>query len=127
MTLFEECREALSADFNIVEGQAQQDAIDTLYKYPLVKGSITWSEMEYSDYENIDALLNANPMKNADVFVFADDENIPIFRTKLSLIAENIYDVIALSPKLFIFNNEVILEPLFPTEMFRLGKKANNS
>ncbi|MBG5757339.1 hypothetical protein I5E65_30810 [Pseudomonas aeruginosa] len=126
MTLFEECKEALRADFNIVEGQAQQDAIDILYKYPLEKGNILWSEMEYSDYENIDALLDVNSIKNADVFVFADDVNIPIFRTNLKLIAENIYDVIALSPKLFIFNNNMILEPLFPTEMFRLGIKAIN-
>lgn len=127
MTLFEECKEALSADFNIVEGQAHRDAIEILYKYQFAKGSINWSEMECSDYENIDALLNAAPMGNDNVFVFVDDASIPIFRTKLRLIAENIYDVIALSPKLFIFNDEVILEPLFPTEMFRLGIKANDS
>lgn len=126
MTLFEECREALSADFNIVEGQDERNAIDILYKYPFAKGSIVWSEMECSDYENIDDLLEGNPIRNDDVFVFVDDESIPIFRTKLNLIAENIYDVTALSPKLFIFNNKVILEPLFPTEMFRLGIKDNN-
>ncbi|NUU64732.1 hypothetical protein HQN64_01220 [Enterobacteriaceae bacterium BIT-l23] len=121
MTLFDECREALSADFNMVEGKAQQEAIDILNKYPLVKGSVTWSVIKYSDYENIDALLSAHHIENDEVFVFADDADIPVFRSRLSLIAENIYDVTALSPKLFIFNNEVIIQPLFPTEMFRLG------
>lgn len=123
MTLFDECREALSADFNIIEGKDQQEVIDILNKYPFAKGSVTWSEIKYSDYESIDALLRSHHIENDDVFVFADDANIPIFRTRLSLIAENIYDVIALSPKLFIFNNELIMQPLFPTEMFRLGIK----
>ncbi|WP_454878527.1 CDI toxin immunity protein [Serratia inhibens] len=123
MTLFDECREALSADFNIVEGKAQQEAIDILNKYPLAKGSVTWSVIKHSDYESFDDLLSAHHIENDDVFVFADDADIPVFRSKLSLIAENIYDVTALSPKLFIFNNEVIIQPLFPTEIFRIGIK----
>lgn len=125
MTLFEECKEALRADFNVVEGQARQEAIDILYSYPFSRGGVDWSEINFSDYESIDALLSANPTINNDVFVLVDDASIPVFRAGLILISENIYDVISLSPKLFIFNNEVILEPLFPTEMFRLGVKSN--
>lgn len=124
MTLFEECQEALSADFSIVEGQEKKVAIDIFNKYPFVSGAISWPEIEYSDYESIDDLLNISLMKNANVFVLVDDASIPIFRTNLSLIAENIYDVTALSPKLFIFNDEIILQPLFPTEKFRLGIRA---
>ncbi|AHK18722.1 hypothetical protein BF17_04770 [Yersinia similis] len=121
MTLFEECKEALSADFIIVKGRLQKDAIDIFNKYPLVNGNISWSEIEYSDYEDINHLLNANSIENDNVFVFVDDVSIPIFRSNLNLLSENIHDVTALSPKLFIFNNDVILQPLFPTEMFRLG------
>ncbi|MBD8109474.1 hypothetical protein [Erwinia persicina] len=121
MTLFDECREALSADFNMVEGKAQREAIDILKKYPFVKGNVVWSAMKYSDYESIDALLSAHFIENDKVFVFADDADIPVFRSNLRLIAKNIYDVIALSTKLFIFNDEIIIQPLFPTEMFRLG------
>lgn len=121
MTLFDECREALSADFNIVEGKDQQDALDILNKYPLAKGNVTWSAIRHSDYESIDELLSALSVQNDYVFVLADDANIPVFRSKLSLIAENIYDVTALSPKLFIFNDELIIQPLFPTDIFRLG------
>lgn len=123
MTLFDECREALSADFNMVKGQEYQEAIDILNKYLLAKECTTWSAIRYSDYESIDELLSANSVKNDGVFVFTDDESIPVFRSKLSLIAKNIYDVTALSPKLFIFNDEVIIQPLFPTDMFRLGIK----
>ncbi|MEY8771888.1 hypothetical protein AB6T85_15920 [Erwinia sp. ACCC 02193] len=121
MTLFEECQKALSADFEIIEGQKKKEVVDILNKYPFASGSISWSEIDHSDHENIDDLLNRSPMRNADVFVLVDDANIPVFRTNLSLIAENIYDVTALSPRLFIFNDEIILQPLFPTEMFRLG------
>lgn len=123
MTLFDECREALCADFYIVEGQDEQEVLGILNKYPFVKGNIFWSEIKYSDYDSIDELLNKNTIINDDVFVFVDDASIPVFRTKLSLIAENIYDVTALSPKLFIFNNEIIIQPLFPTDDFRLGIK----
>lgn len=121
MTLFDECQEALSADFNMVDGKAQREAIDILKKYPFVKGNIMWSAIKYSDYESIDALLSAHYIENDKVFVFADDVDIPVFRSNLRLIAKNIYDVIALSTKLFIFNDEIIIQPLFPTEMFRLG------
>ncbi|MFZ4835188.1 hypothetical protein [Rouxiella sp. Mn2063] len=121
MTLFDECREALSADFDIVEGQSKQEAMDILNKYPFTKGSVTWSEIKHLDYENIDALLSINTMRNDYVFVFADDASIPIFKSKLSLIVENIYDVTALSPKIFIFNDKLIMQPLFPTDIFRVG------
>lgn len=123
MTLFDECREALSADFDMVEGQREKQVIDILNKYPMAKGNVIWSEIKYSDYENITDLLSAMSIKNDDVFVFTDDVSIPVFRSKLSLIAENIYDVTALSPKLFIFNDYMIIQPLFPTDMFRLGIK----
>jgi hypothetical protein len=124
MTLFEECKEALATDFFIVNGQNEKDALDILNTYPLVNGNISWSEIEYSDYEDISNLLSVNPIENDSVFVFVDDADIPIFRSNLSLISENIYDVTALSPKIFIFNNNVILHPLFPTELFRLGIKT---
>ncbi|MGM3172682.1 hypothetical protein [Dickeya lacustris] len=124
MTLFDECKEALSADFSVIDGKALKDVMDILNQYPFSRGGLVWSEMKFSDYGNIDDLLIKSPMKTDDVFVFADDASIPVFKTKLKLIAENIYDVTALSPKLFIFNDEIILQPLFPTEMIRLGIKA---
>ncbi|MDT0178002.1 hypothetical protein Q9R34_18405 [Enterobacter sp. BRE11] len=124
MTLFEECQEAVSADFGIVEDQQKKEVVDIFNKYPFESGAILWSRIEYYDYEDIDSLLNVNLMENVNVFVLADDENIPIFRANLSLIAENIYAVTALSPKLFIFNDEIILQPLFPTERFRLGIRS---
>lgn len=64
MTLFEECREALRADFNMLEGNAQQESIDILNKYPMTKGSVTWSAIKHSDYESINALLSAYHIEN---------------------------------------------------------------
>lgn len=124
MTLFDECKEALSADFDVLEGQREKEAINILHQFPFANGNILWEDLKYSDYEDINALISDNHNKNDDVFVFVDDISIPIFRTKLILIAENIYDVTALSPKLFVFNNELILQPLFPTEIIRLGMKS---
>jgi hypothetical protein len=94
-----------------------------LYKFPFSNGNILWAEFNYVDYEDINELISDNNNKNYDVFVFVDDINIPIFKTNLALIAENIYDVTALSPKIFIFNDKLILQPLFPNETIRLGRK----
>lgn len=124
MTLFEECQKALSADFEIFEGQDEKKAVEILNSYFFVKGVISWEEIEHADYECIDDLLNVTTMKNTEVYVLVDDASIPVFRTNLSLIAKNIYDVIALSPRLFIFNDEIILQPLFPTEIFRFGIRS---
>ena len=121
MTLFEECKEALKADFKIIDSEAEKTAINILNSYPFENGNIYWSRINYVDYDSIDALLGARKLKINDVFVFADDAEIPVFSTNLILLAENIYDVTALSPKLFIFNNEMILQPLFPSEMFRVS------
>ena len=124
MILFDECKEALSADFDVFEGQREKDALDVLYKFPFSNGNLLWVDLNYSEYEDVNAFISKNNNKNYDVFVFADEIDIPLFKTNLALIAENIYDVTALSPKMFFFNNELILQPLFPSEMIRVSFKS---
>ena len=123
MNLFDECKEALGADFEVLEGQREKDALNILYKFPFINGNLLCDDFNYSDYEDINHLISDCYNKKHDVFVFVDNINIPVFRTNLVLVAENIYDVTALSPKLFIFNNELIIQPLFPTDIIRLGIK----
>lgn len=126
MTLFDECKNALNADFFLVEGLDERQAIDILKEYPFHSENIDWNDIHFIDCETFDDVLNKKGIKNNIVFVFTDDSNIPMFRSNLNLISENIYDVMALSPKLFIFNDEIIIQPLFPTEMFRLGIRIDS-
>ena len=126
MTLFDECKEALLADFNIVSGNEEKKAIDLLYNYPIATGGVLWKEIKYTDYDDLYNVLSANTIKNHDVFVLADDADIPLFRTNIKLIAENVYDVTALSPTLFIYNDEIIIQPLFPSETFRVGLRSDH-
>ena len=122
MSLFEECKEALSADFTIID--KEEERVTTILEgYPFVSGNISWSEISFRDFETSDELLCQSWLKNENVYVIADDANIPIFRTNLRLVLENIYDVAALSPKMFIFNESMILQPLFPTDALRLGTR----
>ena len=122
MSLFEECKEALSADFTIID--KDEERVNTILEgYPFVSGNISWSEISFRDFETSDELLCQSWLKNENVYVIADDANIPIFRTNLRLVLENIYDVAALSPKMFIFNERMILQPLFPTDALRLGTR----
>ena len=122
MSLFEECKEALSADFTIID--KEEERVTTILEgYPFVSRNISWSEISFRDFETSDELLCQSRLKNEDVYVIADDANIPLFRTNLRLVLENIYDVAALSPKMFIFNENLILQPLFPTDALRLGTR----
>lgn len=120
MTLFEECKAALKADFHIVEGEQEKAAINILSGYLSPHGGVAWSEMDPADHESLDAILNSGLLNNQPVFVLAD---IPVFKTNVKLIAENIDDVTALCPVLYIFNEEIILQPLFPTGKIRAGSK----
>ncbi|KIP98718.1 MULTISPECIES: hypothetical protein [Pseudomonas] len=121
MTLFEECKEALGADFRVIDGDGFVAAMNVLKKYPVSKNGVVWEELSFKDYDGIEELLSGVANKIDGVYVLADDAEIPLFCTNLKLIAENIYAVTALSPKLLIFNDRVIMQPLFPTEMIRLG------
>lgn len=121
MTLFEECRELLKADFDIMEGDDLSMVMDIFYQYPWHSENLMWSAMDFSDHEISHEMFNGSSFVNETVFVIADDANVPVFRTRLQLIIDNIYDVIALSPKLFIFNDNLMISPLFPHDFIRFS------
>lgn len=121
MTLFEECKELLKADFDVVEGDELSMAMDIFHQYRWHSGKIMWSEMDFSDHEITHEVFNGSGLGNESVFVIADDANVPVFRTHLQLIVDNIYDVIAISPNLYIFNDNLMMQPLFPHDFIRLS------
>ncbi|WP_239375222.1 CDI toxin immunity protein [Snodgrassella gandavensis] len=123
MNLFEECKEALKEDFQIIEGKTLKKVSDILYQFPLVKGNIVWSDLKFKDFNNFNDILMLDNLENKKAYVIADDREIPVFKTNLFLIDKNIYDVLALSSKLFIFNNEMIIQPLFPSDTYRFAFK----
>lgn len=122
MTLFEECKEALGVDFKLIDGDDFIVAMSVLEKYPISKGGVVWADLSFKDFDGVENLLSEVSGVVGDVYVLADDADVPLFQTSLKLVAENIYDVTALSPKLLIFNDRMIIQPLFPTEAIRLGK-----
>lgn len=119
MNLFDECKEALGEDFNIVEGHDCDTAIFIFNQYPIINGNISWPDVGYIEYENIKEFVRKQSFENNHFFVLVDDASIPVFRTSTRALSENVCDITALSPKIFIFNDEVILQPLFPTDKFR--------
>lgn len=121
MTLFEECRTALKDDFTIVEGEQLNQAMGIFHQYPWQNGDIEWSKMDFIDYDITDTLLRDMALKDMAVFAITDDADIPVFKTRLNLVISNIYDVMALSPKLFIFNDKVVMKSLFPHDVVRVG------
>lgn len=121
MTLFDECRELLKADFDVVEGDKLSLVMDIFHQYPWHSGDLIWSEMDFSDYELTHGMLIGSGLGNETVFVIADDADVPVFRTHLQLIVDNIYDVIAISPNLFIFKDKIMIKPLFPHNFIRFG------
>ena len=56
MSLFEECKQALSADFTIID--KEEERVTTILEgYPFVSGNISWSEIRFRDFETSDELL----------------------------------------------------------------------
>ncbi|EOJ9647623.1 hypothetical protein ABTW56_14970 [Enterobacter roggenkampii] len=46
MSLFEECKQALSADFTIID--KEEERVTTILEgYPFVSGNISWSEISF--------------------------------------------------------------------------------
>ncbi|MBJ6351992.1 MULTISPECIES: hypothetical protein [Acinetobacter] len=126
MSLFEECKNALKNDFQIISGIDVEDVYTKLNMYPIKQNCILWTDMNFNDFDNMDELLESmQTIHNENVYVVADDQDIPVFTSKLKSIIENIYDVMALCPKVFIFNETILLEPLFPTYTVRVAFKSN--
>ncbi|WP_447855570.1 CDI toxin immunity protein [Enterobacter sp. WI-ESBL-E8] len=121
MSLFSECQAALSGDFEIIEGERLCVAIDTFHRYPFHNEGLLWSQMDFTDFELVDERLYELAFGHEDVYVIADDAYAPVFKSNFRLILDNIYDVMALSPKLFIFNNKIMMQPLFPHYTIRVG------
>ncbi|MDE4041921.1 hypothetical protein [Acinetobacter pittii] len=120
MLLFEECQEALKDDFYIVE--KSEEILSILQKYPMSQNAVLWSNINFIDFEDMEELMKFLEDKKDDrVYVVADDASIPVFSSNLKLIIENIYDVIAICPKIYIFNDKLLLEPLFPSYKIRIG------
>ncbi|EPT8944932.1 hypothetical protein ACVS9S_004330, partial [Cronobacter dublinensis] len=114
MTLFEECAEVLKPNFIIVAGNDEEMAIKILYEHGVTNGYIDWGIKSHALYNDFQELLKSGVVKDDKVFVFADDVDVPMFETTLSLIAANADDVLALCPKIYIYNNDFLLQPMYP-------------
>lgn len=126
MSLFEECKNALKNDFQIISDIDVEDVYTKLNMYPIKQNFILWKNIDFKDFDDMDELLESmQTIQNENVYVVADDRDIPVFTSKLKSIIENIYDVMALCPKVFIFNDTILLEPLFPTYTVRMTFKPN--
>jgi hypothetical protein len=64
-------------------------AMDTFHHYPWLSADLLWSEMHFTDFEIIDCRMNWNWIAN--VFVLADDADVPVFKSNLRLILNTIY------------------------------------
>ena len=80
MTLFEEFRAALKADFTIVEGDQLNQAMSIFHQYPWQNGDIEWSKMDFIDYEITNMLPSDMALKYMPVFVITDDAYSPILK-----------------------------------------------
>lgn len=95
MTLFDECKELLKADFKVIEGDDLIMVMDIFHLYPWHCVNLRWSEMDFSDHEINHEMFNGRDLGYETIFVIADDAGVPVFRTNLDLVIDNIYDIIA--------------------------------
>ena len=103
MTLFDECKEALSEDFHLLSEDKKEQVLKEFYKYPFEYGSID-KDSKKIKILNPDRLIELIEKKiiNQNVYVLADINDVPIFKTNLLLALDKLYDISALSTRVFI-------------------------
>ena len=106
MTLFDECIEALSDDFSLLTEEEEKEVLNIFYKYPfeygnrdkLKEGVVTLK------FDKLIKLVEEK-LKSSEVYVLADINGVPIFKTNLFLALEKIDDISALSTKVFLLGD----------------------
>ena len=106
MTLFEECVEALSDDFSLLTEEEEKEVLNIFYKYPFEYGNINKLKEGIVSLE-FDKLIKLveEKVKSSEVYVLADINVVPIFKTNLFLALEKIDDISALSTKVFLLGD----------------------
>ena len=103
MTLFDECIEALSDDFSLLTEEEEKEALNIFYKYPFEYGNIDKLKegVVTLKFDKLIKLVEEK-VKSSEVYVLADINGVPIFKTNLFLALEKIDDISALSTKVFL-------------------------
>ena len=103
MTLFDECEEALSEDFHLLSEDEKEQVLKEFYKYPFEYGSIDKDSKKIKTL-NPDRLIELIEKKiiNQNIYVLADINDVPIFKTNLLLALDKLDDISALSTRVFI-------------------------
>ena len=106
MTLFEECVEALSDDFTLLSEEKEKEVLNIFYKYPFEYGNIDKLKegVVTLKFDKLIKLVEEK-LKSSEVYVLADINVVPIFKTNLFLALEKIDDISALSTKVFLLGD----------------------
>ena len=106
MTVFEECVEALSDDFSLLSEEKEKEVLNIFYKYPFEYGNIDKLKegVVTLKFDKLIKLVEEK-LKSSEVYVLADISGVPIFKTNLFLALEKIYDISALSTKVFLLGD----------------------
>lgn len=106
MTLFEECVEALSDDFSLLTEEDDKEVLNIFYKYPFEYGNIDKLKegVVTLKFDKLIKLVEEK-VKSSEVYVLADINGVPIFKTNLFLALEKIDDISALSTKVFLLGD----------------------
>ena len=106
MTLFDECIEALSDDFSLLTEEEEKEALNIFYKYPFEYGNIDKLKegVVTLKFDKLIKLVEEK-VNSSEVYVLADINGVPIFKTNLFLALEKIDDISALSTKVFLLGD----------------------
>ena len=94
MTLFDECIEALSDDFSLLTEEEEKEVLNIFYKYPFEYGNIDKLKegVVTLKFDKLIKLVEEK-LKSSEVYVLADINGVPIFKTNLFLALEKIDDI----------------------------------
>ena len=96
----------LSDDFSLLSEEKEKEVLNIFYKYPFEYGNINKLKEGIVSVE-FDELIKLveEKVKSSEVYVLADINLVPIFKTNLFLALEKIDDISALSTKVFLLGD----------------------
>lgn len=122
--LFEECQIALGKDCQIIENKEEELLVlKQLDGYLTPYNTVDWQYLRTQEYNDLEK-FKKNHLMSVDVYVVADSNDVPVFKSRLDTILSHLDDVTALSCKVFIFNQDFIVQEQFPYRIIKMGYKV---
>ncbi|MEE3607482.1 CDI toxin immunity protein [Avibacterium paragallinarum] len=122
MSLFDEIIETLNNNIRIIDYPEKRYVSELLLKFTNGDVNSIYFSENFKDV-NFEDLKRMN--LKGGFYILTDNIDIPLFESDIKSIINNIYDIVCLSTKIIILNQDILMYRLFPDDIFRIVFNKN--